>query len=60
MLTKVPTSTEWIALSDLGMAFFLFGMFIIFFGILFLEWWEIKPKIKSFFQYFIPKKSNSK
>jgi hypothetical protein len=60
MLTKVPTANEWIALSDLGMTAFLFGMLLTFFGILFLEWWEIKPKIKSFFQYFIPKKSKLK
>jgi hypothetical protein len=56
MLTKILTKADWLALSDLGIATFMFGTLLLLFGIALLEWWEIKPKIKPLIKFFKPKK----
>ncbi|WP_338761987.1 hypothetical protein WAF17_16690 [Bernardetia sp. ABR2-2B] len=58
MLTKIPTQTDWLGLYEAGMAAFIFGMLLLTFGILFLEWSELAKSVKSIFKLFIkPKKS---
>ena len=62
MLTQTPTSAEWLGLYEVGMAAFIFGMLIIVFAILFLEWSELGESVKSITKFinhfFKPKKSN--
>ncbi len=60
MLTKAPTSAEWLGLYNLGMEAFIFVLLLITFGILFLEWSELANSVKSIFKLLKSKKWNIK
>jgi hypothetical protein len=57
MLTKIPTQADWVALSDLGMAAFIFSMLLVFFAIIMLNGQDIiDEQIKPLIKFFKPKK----
>ncbi|WP_375560212.1 hypothetical protein ACE193_21270 [Bernardetia sp. OM2101] len=56
MLTKAVSNGT--ITTDIWMAAFIFGMLIIFFGILFLEWSELAELVKSIIKFIKPKKWN--
>ena len=60
MLTKIPTSAEWLALKTIGETALIIVFGLIVLMVLLLEWEDIKEEIQSIIFFFKPRKSKQK